>query len=74
MGVAMNNVLGFNASLSGLINSWTMLETSLGAIARLKNFEGVTECEDLPGEVGEPLEEWPKGGEITFEDVTASLR
>ncbi|KFY61345.1 hypothetical protein V497_03025 [Pseudogymnoascus sp. VKM F-4516 (FW-969)] len=74
MGVAMNNVLGFNKSLSGLINSWTMLETSLGAIARLKNFEGETECEDLPGEVGEPPEDWPKGGGIVFENVTASLR
>lgn len=35
IGLAMLSVLGFNQSLSMLINSWTTLETSLGAIARL---------------------------------------
>lgn len=39
IGVALNNVLGFNQALAALIDSWTQLETSLGAIARVKNLE-----------------------------------
>ncbi|OBT51212.1 hypothetical protein VE04_08393, partial [Pseudogymnoascus sp. 24MN13] len=73
IGVALNNVLGFNMSLSGLINSWTTLETSLGAISRLKNFEQETESENQPHEIGEPPEDWPSKGTIVFENVTSSL-
>lgn len=35
-GTAMINLLGFSDSLEGFISSWTTLETSLGAIARVK--------------------------------------
>ncbi|KFY37136.1 hypothetical protein V494_04888 [Pseudogymnoascus sp. VKM F-4513 (FW-928)] len=73
IGVALNNVLGFNMSLSGLINSWTTLETSLGAISRLKNFEQETESENQPYEIGEPPEDWPSKGTIVIENVTSSL-
>lgn len=74
IGVALNNVLGFNMSLSGLINSWTTLETSLGAICRLNNFEQETESENQPYEIGEPPEEWPNKGTIVIENVTSSLQ
>ncbi|OBT61047.1 hypothetical protein VE03_09160 [Pseudogymnoascus sp. 23342-1-I1] len=73
IGVALNNVLGFNMSLSGLINSWTTLETSLGAISRLKNFEQETENENQPDGIGEPPEDWSSKGTIVFENVTSSL-
>lgn len=39
IGIALNNILGFNQSLRILVDSWTQLETALGAIARLKNLE-----------------------------------
>jgi len=39
IGIALNNVLGFNQALVVLVNSWTLVKTSLGAISRLKNFE-----------------------------------
>ncbi|KFY97582.1 hypothetical protein V500_01998 [Pseudogymnoascus sp. VKM F-4518 (FW-2643)] len=73
IGVALNNVLGFNMSLSGLINSWTALETSLGAVSRLKNFEQETESEDQPYENVEPPGDWPSKGTIDFENITSSL-
>jgi ATP-binding cassette, subfamily C (CFTR/MRP), member 1 len=38
IGIALNNILGFNQSLRVLVDSWTQLETALGAIARLKEF------------------------------------
>jgi ATP-binding cassette, subfamily C (CFTR/MRP), member 1 len=72
IGIALNNVLGFNQSLRILVESWTQLETSLGAIARLKNFEQTTTPEDKPEESGTPPSSWPEKGKIEFRDVTAS--
>ncbi|KAK5132282.1 hypothetical protein LTR08_009270 [Meristemomyces frigidus] len=52
--------------------AWTTLETSLGAVARCKNFEASTPSEDQPGEDEEPPQLWPQSGAITFHDITAS--
>jgi ATP-binding cassette subfamily C (CFTR/MRP) protein 1 len=72
IGIALNNVLGFNQSLRILVESWTQLETSLGAIARLKNFEQTTTPEDKSEESVTPPSSWPEKGKIEFRDVTAS--
>ena len=72
IGVALNNVLGFNLSLSALINSWTTLETSLGAISRLRAFEQDTEDENRPEEILVPPENWPQHGGIEFSNVSSS--
>ncbi|KAB8278602.1 P-loop containing nucleoside triphosphate hydrolase protein [Aspergillus minisclerotigenes] len=45
LGVALNNILGFNQLLSFFITSWTTFETSLGAIARVKSFVETTPSE-----------------------------
>ncbi|PIG90112.1 ABC transporter [Aspergillus arachidicola] len=42
LGVAMINLLNFNQDLANLIDSWTRMETSLGAIARLRDLENDT--------------------------------
>ena len=72
IGIALNVVLGFNAVLLRLVETWTGLETSLGAIARLKNFENDTIPEDQPCESSEPSESWPQHGAIEFRNVSAS--
>ncbi|OCK85970.1 putative multidrug resistance protein [Lepidopterella palustris CBS 459.81] len=72
IGIALNNILGFNQSLRTLVESWTQFETSLGAIARLKNFEATVVPEDKPEESGVVPESWPDQGAIEFQDVTAS--
>ena len=72
IGIALNNVLTFNQGLSNLVNYWTQLETSLGAIARLKNFEAKVLPEEQPGEDVIPPESWPEAGAIDFQEVTAS--
>jgi ATP-binding cassette, subfamily C (CFTR/MRP), member 1 len=72
IGIALNNVLGFNQALRVLVESWTQLETSLGAIARLKNFEQTTTPEDKPEESGTPPPLWPEKGNVEFRDVSAS--
>jgi len=72
IGIALNNVLGFTQSLSTLVDSYTQLETSLGAIARLKNFEATEVSENLPGEDMIPEASWPDQGVIEFQGVTAT--
>jgi ABC-type multidrug transport system fused ATPase/permease subunit len=74
IGIALNNVLGFSQALRTLVEAWTQVETSLGAIARVKNFEETTPTEDKPEESEIPSSSWPDSGKIEFRDVTASYR
>jgi ATP-binding cassette, subfamily C (CFTR/MRP), member 1 len=72
IGLAMLNVISFNNTLSFLINSWTNLETSLGAVARLRSFLLQIPKEALELERQEPPSEWPTRGGIEFTNVTSS--
>ena len=74
IGLAMVNIIAFNASLTMLINSWTDLETSLGAISRLISFLEETPNENGKDEEQYPTSGWPTKGEIEFLDVTARYR
>jgi ATP-binding cassette subfamily C (CFTR/MRP) protein 1 len=71
IGIALNSILGFNTSLSNLVDVWTQLETSLGAIVRIKDFETKTPSENLLGEDGVPPAEWPSNGAVELRDITA---
>ncbi|KAF4333749.1 Canalicular multispecific organic anion transporter 2 [Fusarium beomiforme] len=70
IGLAMVNLLGLNLTLTTVIDQWTTLETSLGAIARLKSFIQSTPNENKQGETEIPAN-WPLG-EVVFDSVTAS--
>ncbi|VUC23924.1 unnamed protein product [Clonostachys rosea] len=69
LGVSLNNILLFSGSLSGLISGWTILETSLGSIARLMSFEKTVPNEDV-GMDPETVA-WPSDGAIEYKSVTA---
>lgn len=51
-----------------------MLETSIGAISRVKTFHDHTKPENLPEETHEPPESWPEKGEIEFRNVSAAYK
>ncbi|KAH0429478.1 ABC multidrug transporter [Colletotrichum camelliae] len=72
--IALYNVLNFNSSLATLITSWTELETSLGAISRLRTFESKTPVEPSPSpEEQAPLPpNWPSEGRLEINNITAS--
>lgn len=74
IGLALLNVMEFNTSLSMLVTSWTGLETSLGAIARLKRFVAETKAETLEGEDETPPETWPHSGRIQMKGATAKYK
>ncbi|PHH93023.1 hypothetical protein CDD83_2133 [Cordyceps sp. RAO-2017] len=71
LGVSLNSTLSFSAALSSLVSGWTMLETSLGSIARLMNFEATVKPEDRIGEKFQPSPSWPERGLIELRNVTA---
>lgn len=53
------------------MQGWTTLETSLGAIARLRDFEVETETEEKDGEGVVPPSEWPASGHIQINNLNA---
>ncbi|GJN69634.1 hypothetical protein PLICBS_003684 [Purpureocillium lilacinum] len=73
IGLALLNVITFGENLATLLDSWISLETSLGAIARLRSFTNETPVETDPAPVLDAalLKNWPDRGRIDFQDVTA---
>ncbi|PVH75176.1 ABC transporter [Cadophora sp. DSE1049] len=72
IGIALNVVLLANQSLLKLVESWTIMETSLGAISRLRAFEKDVKPEAQLGEDCQPDAEWPSRGQITFDNMSAT--
>ncbi|KAK2768034.1 ABC multidrug transporter [Colletotrichum kahawae] len=72
IGLAMVNIISFNQTLGNFIEMWTMLETSLGAITRLKYFIEYTPREDRECEKDIPPSSWPENGKIEIGNVTAA--
>ncbi|KAK3942168.1 P-loop containing nucleoside triphosphate hydrolase protein [Diplogelasinospora grovesii] len=70
--LALLNVTSFSQFLALVIQGWTQLETSFGAVARVQQFCGETQNENLPTEISPVPENWPSHGHITLENLTAS--
>jgi ABC-type multidrug transport system fused ATPase/permease subunit len=75
-GLAILNIITFSQSLSQILRNWAELETSIGAIARIRDFVTNTASEDKPAEEIElqgtlNLPSWPSEGAIEFQDVYA---
>lgn len=69
VGIALNVVLQANLYLLRLVESWTGLETSLGAISRFRAFEKDVQSEDKLGEDREPSGDWPAQGASMYISV-----
>lgn len=78
VGLAILNVITFSQSLSQILRNWANLETSIGAIARIRDFVANTANENRTGEKERPitidngLSSWPSKGKIEFRNVYAS--
>ncbi|KAH8203470.1 hypothetical protein TruAng_002341 [Truncatella angustata] len=72
IGLSMVTLIGFNNSLSRMINSWTNMETSLGAIARLRDFVRDTPQEDSIAQSLEPPKSWPSTGAIKINGLNST--
>ncbi|KAJ3553202.1 hypothetical protein NPX13_g10939 [Xylaria arbuscula] len=72
IGVAFLNLVTLGTVLTNFISSWTNLETSLGAIARIEAFERDTPKEP---EVSDPVDisaNWPEKGDVKIERLHAT--
>jgi ATP-binding cassette, subfamily C (CFTR/MRP), member 1 len=74
LGVSLVMMMKLGPSLAGFVQFFTQLETSLGAITRIKNFEQDTPPELLPAERADPASHWPKDGAVVFENVSLSYK
>ena len=72
VGVSLTMVIGFSGTLARLIQNWTKLESSVGAVARVKRFTAYTEPEETTGRRSNVSLEWPQDGALDFSGVTAS--
>lgn len=72
IGLSLVSLLDFSQTLTLVIDQWTQLETSLGAIARLKWFVNNTPSEDKKEEDEDLPADWPGKGEIEFESIDAA--
>ncbi|KAI4198547.1 MAG: hypothetical protein LQ350_005206 [Teloschistes chrysophthalmus] len=72
VGVALLNVILFSQHLKLVLQYWTMLETHIGAVARVRNFSSTVAAENGPGEDKAPPTDWPAQGSIDFYNVDAS--
>ncbi|RAL16008.1 uncharacterized protein BO97DRAFT_421249 [Aspergillus homomorphus CBS 101889] len=77
IGTALINVINFAQTLSLLVTAYTTLETSLGAVGRIKSFTTDVKPEDDPARhFDDPQLHSPSlgSGRIDFRNVTASYR
>ncbi|TGJ88504.1 hypothetical protein E0Z10_g256 [Xylaria hypoxylon] len=72
LGIALVQLTSLSHALTSLVQFWTLLETSLGAISRIKDFSETTPAEAIAEESSEPPSNWPNQGALTFDSVSAS--
>ncbi|KAH8194053.1 hypothetical protein TruAng_011783 [Truncatella angustata] len=74
IGLALNMILVVNATLLSLVQSWTNLEISLGAISRLKTLEEdvISEDDCMDNEESYTLKPWPEPGAVELHSITAA--
>ncbi|KAK0613977.1 ABC transporter [Immersiella caudata] len=72
VGLALLGVIQFSQNIKLLVTYWTMLETHIGSVARVRSFTETTVSEDQPGEKYLPPPEWPANGAIEIKNLTAS--
>lgn len=71
LGLSLINMSFFAILNRQLIERWTLVETSLGAVKRLKMLEQDTPCEKNGPESHDPPPDWPSQGRVEIKNVTA---
>ncbi|KAL7914375.1 ABC transporter [Trichoderma velutinum] len=71
VGVALVMVMTFNSNLMLLIRFWTLMETSIGAISRIKSYVATTKPEEIAADMQPLPAEWPSTGSIELSHFEA---
>jgi ABC-type multidrug transport system fused ATPase/permease subunit len=70
-GASLYSLISLGENLAGIVLYYTRLETSIGAIARLKTFNETVKAEDRDEEDLVPDELWPRTGAVELKGVSA---
>jgi ATP-binding cassette subfamily C (CFTR/MRP) protein 1 len=75
LGVSLTNIVTFSATLTYVIQGWAQLETSMGAVQRVRDFTEQTPSENKSGESRAlPLGWGSSRTGVRFDGVTAAYR
>lgn len=75
VGLSLLNLITFSSFVSQFVGSWVNLETSLGALARLRTFLSGTPKEHPVEDGGAQLPpQWPHSGRVQFTNVIAKYQ
>ncbi|KAI1080070.1 ABC transporter [Whalleya microplaca] len=72
VGVSLVMIMTFSSVLMRLIKVWTMMESSIGAVARVKRFVAHTESEEKSSWKAEVAQDWPAQGNVEFKSLVAA--
>lgn len=72
LGVGLVNIINFNQGLTNLVRFWASLETSLGAVLRVKDYTENTAPEKTRQLSQEVPGGWPTTGALEFDAVSAA--
>lgn len=70
LGIALVNMMELGNNMKGIILYWSILETSLGAVARIRTFSEKSPTEVNPVEDTTPGENWPKQGTLELQNLS----
>ncbi|KAI1263553.1 P-loop containing nucleoside triphosphate hydrolase protein [Xylariaceae sp. FL1019] len=70
LGIALAQLTSLSLALTQLIQFWTLLETSIGAVARIRDFSENTPTELAAGEMNQGPLNWPSCGDLRFDSVS----
>ncbi|KAJ6781136.1 hypothetical protein PWT90_04855 [Aphanocladium album] len=71
IGLALFTLVGFAGLASDVIRAWTTLETSLGAVSRIKDFAANTPLEK-DSSASQIEAEWPNAGRLEFDGISVN--
>lgn len=71
-GASLVTLMSFGLALSNIVKFYASMETSIGAVARIKDFCEKKTSESQVDETVEPDNNWPERGDIEIRGVSAS--
>lgn len=74
LGVALVHMMTLGMNLKELIIQWSTLETSLGAVSRIKSFVDRTPPENLPTEIRVPPPDWLQRGTLELRNIAVRYK
>jgi ABC-type multidrug transport system fused ATPase/permease subunit len=72
LGIALFNIVNFSGTLQAFVTNWIGLETSIGAVSRIRSYVQHTTTEDLDAESEALPEDWPQKGSVEISALSAS--